>query len=34
MEEAVVTVCKAVSRAVVVRKFNAGTERVKERRQS
>jgi hypothetical protein len=34
VEEAVVTVCIAVSRAVIVGKFNTGTERVKERRDS
>jgi hypothetical protein len=32
VEEAVVTVCIAVSRAEIVGKFNTGTERVKERR--
>jgi hypothetical protein len=34
VEEAVVTVCIAVSRAEIVGKFNTGTERVKERRDS
>jgi hypothetical protein len=34
MEEAVVTVCIAVSTAVIVGKFNTGTGRVKERRDS
>jgi hypothetical protein len=34
VEEAVVTVCIAVSRAEIVGKFNTGTERVKERRES
>jgi hypothetical protein len=34
MQEAVVTVCIAVSRAEIVGKFNTGTERVKERRDS
>jgi hypothetical protein len=34
VEEAVVTVCTVVSRAVIVGKFNAGTEKVKERRDS
>jgi hypothetical protein len=34
VEEAVETVCIAVSRAVIVGKFNIGTERVKERRDS
>jgi hypothetical protein len=33
VEEAVVTVCIAVSRAVIVGKFNTGTERIKERRE-
>jgi hypothetical protein len=34
VEEAVVTVCVAVSRAEILGKFNTGTERVKERRNS
>jgi hypothetical protein len=34
VEEAVVTVYIAVSRAEIVGKFNTGTERVKERRES
>jgi hypothetical protein len=34
VEEAVVTVCIAVSRAEIVGKFNTGTERAKERRDS
>jgi hypothetical protein len=34
VEEAVVTVCVAVNRAEIVGKFNTGTERVKERRNS
>jgi hypothetical protein len=33
-EEAVVTICIAVSRAVIVGKLNTGTDRVKERRDS
>jgi hypothetical protein len=32
VEEAVVTVCTAVSGLEIVGKFNTGTERVKERR--
>jgi molybdopterin synthase catalytic subunit len=32
VEEAVVTVCMAVSRAEIVEKFNTITERVKERK--
>jgi hypothetical protein len=34
VEEAVVTICIAVSRAVIVGIFNTGVERVKERRDS
>jgi hypothetical protein len=34
VEEAVVTICIAVSRAEIVGKFNTGRERVKERRDS
>jgi preprotein translocase subunit Sec61beta len=34
VEEAVVVVCIAVSRAVIVVKFNTGTERVEEKRDS
>jgi hypothetical protein len=34
VEEVVVTVCIAVSRTVIMEKFNTGTERVKERRDS
>jgi hypothetical protein len=34
VEEAVVTVCIAVGWAVILGKFNTGTERVKERRDS
>jgi hypothetical protein len=34
VEEALVTVCIAVNGAVIVGKFNTGTERVKERRDS
>jgi hypothetical protein len=34
VEETAVTVCIAVSRAVIMGKFNTGTERVKERRDS
>jgi hypothetical protein len=33
VEEAAVTICIAVSRAVIAGKFNTGTEGVKERRQ-
>jgi hypothetical protein len=34
VEEAVVMVCIAVCRAEIVGKFNTGTERVKERKDS
>jgi hypothetical protein len=34
MKEAVVTICIAVSRVVIMGKFNSITERVKERRDS